>query len=298
MPEPPLRHTYVVLAHKAPGQVARLLDRLTGDGVDFLVHVDRRSPACVHAQVGALEARGDVTVLPSRATPWGGPGLVLATLDALGEAQARAAAYVSLLSGQDYPVKPPAAIEQRLREADGASFIEHFPMPRRPGGRHGGVTDTGWADGGLPRVASWNFHVARRELRIPNNRLRLPMRRHPPAAMRFWGGGQWWTLSAAAVVLIRRMAAERPDVVRFSRWMSSADEIVFQTLLNNAPTPVPLVNDSLRFADWSARGSHPRTITSADLPALAETPALFARKFDPESDPAVLDLIDRHLLGD
>jgi hypothetical protein len=298
MPDTHLRHTYIVLIHKAPSQVARLVDRLAADGVDFLLHVDRRSPAWVHAEVGGLAARANVTVLPPRRTPWAGVGLVLATLDALGVAQARGAAYVSLLSGQDYPIKPPPAIERRLIDARGASFIEHFPLPRWPGQEHDGVLDTGWAGGGMSRLHSWSFPVAGREFRIPNNRLRLPVERRTPASIRFYGGAQWWTLSASAVQHIGRVVQQRPDLVRFFRRAASADEMLFQTLLNNAACPAPLLNDSLRYTDWSAGGSHPRTLTASDLPALGDTEALFARKFDGEADSAVLDLIDRDLLRD
>jgi hypothetical protein len=86
--------------------------------------------------------------------------------------------------------------------------------------------------------------------------------------------------------------------VRFFRRSASADEMLFQTLLNNGDSPAPLLNDSLRYTDWTARGSHPRTLTASDLPALGDTTALFARKFGDEADSAVLDLIDRDLLDE
>jgi hypothetical protein len=295
--EPRLRHTYIVLVHTAPDQVERLLDRLDGDGVDFVLHVDRRSPARIASEIARLGARRNVTVLPSRPTPWASVGIVLATLDGLSVARERGSDYVSLLSGQDYPIKSPQAIRRRLLDSGGRSFLEHFPMPRLPGRQHGGVIDErGWEGGGMSRLHSWSFTVAGGEFRVPNNRLHLPVKRRTPAGLRFFGGSQWWTLSAAAVDHVGRVVEERPHVVRFFRRVAAPDEIFFHTLLADGASGVPLINDSLRYIDWRTGGSHPKILTEDDLPALAQTDALFARKFNGGSDSAVFDLIDRRLL--
>jgi hypothetical protein len=293
-----LRHAYIILAHKAPQQVVRLVERLDAEGVEFLVHVDRRSPASVHRGVAELGSRANVTLLPPRPTPWAGRCLMEATLAALDAARRGDPDYVSLLTGQDYPVKTPREIERTLHEAGGASFLDHFPLPRRPGTRYRGAVDpSGWADGGMPRIHSWSFQWRGREFRVPNRLVPLPIRRRLPPGVRFHGGCAYWTLSRAAVGELARAVDRRPDLVRFFGHVSLPDEIFVQTLLADAPGAGPLVNDALRYIDWSGQVSHPRVLGAEDLPRLAATEALFARKFDAERDPAVLDLIDRELLG-
>lgn len=52
-----------------------------------------------------------------------------------------------------------------------------------------------------------------------------------------------------------------------------------------------IVNEDLHYIDW--RDWHPRVLTSADLPLLADTPKLFARKLQLDRDPALFDELDR-----
>lgn len=295
-----MRHTYVILSHRAPRQLERLVDRLRAPGVDFLLHVDRRSDRSVHARVAALSTLADVAALPARRTPWPGFGHLAITLEALRIIAARPTApdYVSLLTGQDYPLKPPERIASRLTATDGASFLQHFPLPRRPGGEHAGVVDvTGWPQGGLDRVRTWNFELAGRELRLPGSWLRLPLRRRVPHGIRLYGGSGYWTLSRRAVDEIQRVVERRPELVRFFRRVYLPHEMFFQTILAEAPAAGPLINDDLRYIDWSVGGSHPKILNLDDLPFLTASDALFARKFDGDAGQETLDRIDRELLG-
>jgi hypothetical protein len=49
--------------------------------------------------------------------------------------------------------------------------------------------------------------------------------------------------------------------------------------------------------DWSEGGASPRVLTSFDLDRLVRSSALFARKFDPRVDAAVIDALDAHIDG-
>jgi hypothetical protein len=55
------------------------------------------------------------------------------------------------------------------------------------------------------------------------------------------------------------------------------------------------VNDDLRYVDWSEGGPSPRVLTSYDLERMVRSSALFARKFDPRVDAAVIDALDAHI---
>ena len=57
-----------------------------------------------------------------------------------------------------------------------------------------------------------------------------------------------------------------------------------------------LVRDHKRKIIWTG-GPHPRTLTMSDLPALLESGAFFARKFDDGVDAAVLHAIDQACLN-
>jgi hypothetical protein len=74
------------------------------------------------------------------------------------------------------------------------------------------------------------------------------------------------------------------------------EESYFQTILLNS-NEIKVSNQSWRYIDWSAGGSHPKILTCADLLQIYESDAHFARKFNTEIDSKVFDEIDANLLS-
>jgi len=283
--ELPVRLGYVVLAHRAPAQVARLLHRLHPAATAIAVHVDRRAPPSVlrelRARTAGLERVGFVR---RHATPWGGFGLVRATLEGVGWLLARRPApdHVFLLSGQDYPVRPPAPVAAALAAAaPGGSAMEWWPVPGNPG----------WVAeaGGLDRVELRWVHVRGRPRPLPGRRVL-------PPGMRVFGGSQWWGLPAACLCEVRAAVARRDPAVRLLRRVRIPDELLFQTLLVPSPRGPTIANAQTSYAEWDPATRHPRVLGRDALPALRATAAPFARKFDLEVDAEVLDRIDAELL--
>ena len=116
-----------------------------------------------------------------------------------------------------------------------------------------------------------------------------------PAGLQPHGGGAYWCLSRECVEYVARFVAERPDVVSFFRRVDIPDEIFFHTILMSSPLSDSIVNDNLRYIDWT-RGRRPAILETRDFEALRDSPKLFARKFDVLQDENVLDVIDRELL--
>jgi hypothetical protein len=94
---------------------------------------------------------------------------------------------------------------------------------------------------------------------------------------------------------VARFVESRPDVVDFFRHVDIPDEVFFQTVLMNSELAGSVVNDNLRYIDWT-RGARPALLEARDLPALRASPKLFARKFDVCHDGEILDLVDTELL--
>src|SRR5215218_437395 len=103
-----MKITYIILAHKLPNQLARLVSRLCAASVSFLVHIDRNTDdETNHEMLAALWSQSNVYVLPRYSCPWSSWNVVLAPLEGF-EQVIRANLlpdYVILLSGQDYPLK-------------------------------------------------------------------------------------------------------------------------------------------------------------------------------------------------
>jgi Core-2/I-Branching enzyme len=288
---------FILLVHRDPPQVVRLVDRLDDPDSTFVVHVGRANPDAYAPIAAALGGRPNVSFLPRRRIHWGGWGISSAFLDGF-DALAEGAPdveYVFNLSGQDYPLKTNDAMRSRLAGQAGRSFIDHFRIPVADGD---GSLDWSLQRGGLDRIEFWHFHAYGRHARFPGKF--VPLSRGPrrlPGGLEPHGGQAWWTLSREAVAYVRRFLRERPDVLRFFRFADVAEELMFQTVLLSSPLRDSIVNDDLRHIVWKPGVSHPELITAADLPELERSDDFFARKFDARADPALLDEIDRRLLG-
>lgn len=276
------RIAYIVSAYKNLDQLARLTRRLLTDRSVVVIHVDLKTDQLEYDalanDVGTLPA---VRLLPRHTCHWGGFGHVRASLKGIDALLQSGATFdhVVLLTGQDYPIKPMTEIERFFAENRGRSFIGHSPLP-----------SPHWSPrGGLDRIEY-------RHIRFRSAHLRLPGKRPFPSGLRPHGGGAYWCLSRRSIELVHQLTNERPDIVRFFERVDIPDEIFFQTIIMSSNLSETVVDDNLRYIDWS-RGPRPAVLGVDDLPALLGSTKLFARKFDVTVDPEVLDAIDRDVLG-
>lgn len=275
---------YIILAHILPEHLVRLVQRLRSDEARFFLHVDRRAPRAVMDVVEReLGAAPDVMMLPRHRCQWGAFGQVEATLEgvrAVLEAREKLD-YAVLLTGQDYPLKPPSAIESTLEQADGRSFMSLWPARGRF----------------LDRVRRWHWFgtVLGRRVRIPHRLLPLAVRRPLPGGLAPFTGTPHWCLARGCLDFIGDVMTHRPELVRSFRWTAHPDEAFFQTILMSSPLARTIVDDDLRYIDHPYGHASPRVLASSDLGALLESEALFARKFDPRVDSRVLDALDAHI---
>ncbi|AOY00643.1 beta-1,6-N-acetylglucosaminyltransferase [Jeongeupia sp. USM3] len=265
-----MRLAYLILAHAAPAQLARLIGRLAAPGVRVYVHVDANTPADVFAEMQALAPAGTVFIA-RRPCRWGGFSLVDATLDLMRAARADGCDWLVLLSGADYPIKPHADIVARLEQGDVAGYLDlrseaEFDVCYRWQAWH---------------PESLNGRPAGRALqKLQRGLRRLGVRRRLPAPLAaVWAGSQWWCLRHDAADAVLNYCHEYPRTVAFFRCTLVPDEMFVQTVLMHTGLAGRLVRDPLRHLVWAPGAWSPATLTESDLPALLASDALFARKF-------------------
>ncbi len=275
-----MRFAYIISAYHRLGQVTRLVKRLDTGNACFFVHVDKKTDGREYRQLVASLRDLPVHFLDRHTCHWGGFGHVRATLKGVDELCSGSIAfdYAILLTGQDYPIKPNSYIERFFEAQHPRSFMGVSSLP----------SDSWSPRGGLDRVEY-------RHLRFYGHHVQLPIKRSLPAGLRPHGGGAYWCISKECVDYVARFVAERPDVVSFFRRVDIPDEIFFHTILMNSPLSDTIVNDNLRYIDWTS-GIRPAILETSDFEALRNSPKLFARKFDVVRDANVLDMIDSELL--
>lgn len=286
---------FLILAHRGPDQLGRLVRRLLAPESAVYVHVDRRTAPAVHdAMIAALPSGDHLHRLDRIPTPWSSWGPVEATLRGL-EAILRAAQppeHIVLLSGQDYPLRPAGAIAAFLAEHPGRSFVATWPMPSELYG----------PGGGMFRLRYWHAPIRRR-------RFRVPIPRRYPAGVRPYGGSAFMVLDRETAQAVLDFTRDRADVARFHRHIWAVDEHHVQTALHNSPREAAVIGENLWHMEWEPGSAHPHTFTADDYARLADAAhnsseaggearvKLFARKFDSALDVRVLDRIDAELLG-
>jgi hypothetical protein len=299
------RLAYLITSYALPNQVLRLARTLRHGSPEALIalhHDDRRCSV----DAPALDALGVRRIEPTSPVEWGESSQLEMVLRCLRWLLERSDfTWVVLLSGQDYPIRPLADIERSLGASEVDAFIEAQRVERPALSRRVPVDEFAsryyyrWRK--LPRslvttAARTRPLLAVREMPsgtwVGVRRFRTPF----GPGFECHRGSDWFTLSRRAVEAVDRLMRARPDVLDHYRCTPIPTESFVQTVLANDPA-MRTSGDYRRFSSWNPGASRPRVLGIADLPAILESGADFARKFDETVDRAVLDEIDRRVHG-
>jgi hypothetical protein len=262
----------------------------------------------------------DLTILPpSIPVTWGGFSFVQVLLDALGAIEAAGDyGWVVVLSGQDYPIRPLADLERHLSTLDGDALLEQTPDAHDPKRYRRRRYDRGvdlyrYRYFGVPSIRGRPI-VARRVVRRLERlgavqpfvsfrdvgrlgRLLVGIR-WPTGPFRGtrrpYQGSNWLVLSRRAVRVVLDYVQAHPSFVRHYRRTFSPSESFFHSILLNDPR-IRVLPGYLHFEHWEPHASSPSTLSLDDLPTVLASGKYFARKFDAEVNPSMLDHLDRML---
>lgn len=295
-----MRLAYILLAHKLPKQIVRLVKKLNSPTTTFLIHIDKKAPLDTYIEVAeALAPFENVHFLERYTRYYGDYNHLRVSLIGIRKLIELCIPfdYVILITGQDYPIKSNEQIETFLDASGQKSFMEFFLLP-----------DKRWGDedGGLARINYWHLHWRGWELPLMK-RVRsllplsdqswsvlaklLPFQRRLPVGLKWFGGSAYWCLTRECAEYVHELTRKNQRLVKFFEHVGIPEEIFFQTLLLNSPLKEQVVNDSLRYILWSDT-RHPAVLGKEHFDLFMGTKNLFARKFDITVDETVLDMID------
>lgn len=294
---------YIVLAHNNPAQLYRLLKALEADNCRIFLHIDKKADLSLFTDYEGFTKIKNLVLLPRFKSYWGGIGLVKASLAGVEYSIKYDCDYAILLSGADYPLKSQRHINRFLDDQKGKSFITYYQMPAPH-----------WLPGKeITRIQKYYFRFNNTLLEYPlqpemRGRVRriinfvlsffLKKQRQFPKPLTPFGGDQWFCLSRNACLAVSKFNAENPALLKFLRNALIADEIFFQTALLNTKNDGligTIDNDTVTYINWKNKNDpSPALLTPEDFQMLINSDKLFARKFDMEKFPQLLDDIDRH----
>lgn len=309
---------YIILAHKNPQQVKRLISRLDCDHTSFYIHIDLQADISEFKN----EISGpNISYISKRAQgTWGDVGIVKGTIEAMKMVlEAGIDGYSILLSGQDYPLASNKKIKSFFENQFPTEYITVYPMPH-----------SGWKYGGLDRLQKYKINKSKQRkhfLLLPSifdkefytmeslgklNFLRktkrfeeislILKRRRFPSYIQPYGGSQWWALTMNTVEAILDYINENPEFLAYHNYTLLPDEIFFQSILmklNSQKEKKMNIERSLTYVNWERPQTPlPVTFEINDFKELKEGAKdhLFARKFDIQVDEDILNSIDQNLL--
>lgn len=285
---------FLLQTHNKPHQTRRLIERLVTlyDHPRIVCHHDFSQcemdtagfPGCVQF------------VRPHVPTAWGRISSVAAAMAALRLLMdsAKAPDWFIILSGADYPVASPDVVRADLEHSHGDAFLYHFPVDPVS-------AKTPWERTCVLRYLHKVVHVhyLNRRLRPSWRRIRLPRWLSRPflpfsKSFRCFAGWNWFSGNQKAAARLLEFFDTKPALARHYARLWCVDESYFHCILAN-DSSLRLINDNKRFTEWEEGSPHPNTLTMAHLPKILASGCHFARKFDIDQHPDVLDALDEHL---
>ncbi len=274
---------HLILVHKNPLQLERLLNALDHPAFTCYIHVDQKID---EAQFHFLSKRKNVLFINKRASVyWAGYGTIQATLNGFQEIVPKGYDYINVISAQDFPIKSAAFIYDYILERRGNQFITCESI------------EDEWAEA-APRVKEYHFinWQIPGKFRLGKLFTKLLPKRKFPLPYKIVGRANWFTLTNDAADYILHFLETHPEVSRYFKYCWGADEFIFATIIYNSRFKPDIINN-LVYVDWAGQTKgHPRILDASDFQNLKASDKLFARKFDLQLYPEIFEQLEK-LIG-
>lgn len=280
-----MKLAHIILAHSKPQQLKRLTDRLKDKSDKSFIHLDAK---CNAADYHLVNEAGIEMITPRFDVSWGGFSQVLAIVSSIRYVlnSGHTYDYINLISGQDYPLKPVSVFKSFLTENTGKVFME-FHLPGHP-----------WIKQAIQRISK--YHLTDYKFkgkyfleRIIN--IITPVRKIPKDFI-IVGHSTWFTIDWESALYVVKFFDENQSFIKRFNYTWGADELLIQSVLYNSILKYKIINNNLRYIDWSEGKASPKILTMADVQKLRETDCFFGRKFDLEIDQDIIDYLDTQVL--
>jgi hypothetical protein len=271
------------LVHRLPEQFKRLFKAIYHPNNHYLVNVDQKSGTDFFKELEVFVSDfPNAHIIESGKVVWGGYSMVQSELDGINyllNLDLNWDFFINL-SGQDFPLKPQAYIQDFLSNNRGTSFLKVANQAmERP--------DT------MNRIENY--------FQEDNTNLLSSTHERPfLTGVTSYIGGQWMILSRDCCDFI----CNSSEVKKFEAYYLHtliADESFFQTVLMNTSFSGAIINDDKRAIIWIPDGDiklRPKTFTEQDLAFLQTGDNLFARKFDDNVDSNILYILEADMLSE
>ncbi len=276
------KHAYLIMCHNNFDQLEILLSLIDSEDNDIFIHIDKKSRVTKKEidKIKCSISKSHIYFVDSIKAAWGSDSLMKIEIMLLNKAVETKHKYYHLISGADLPLKSQKEIH-RLLDNDGHDYlsmdkdsienstksfigrVRYYFLLQNIIGRSSKINL-------LLRMIQWILIFIQKIFKIDRTK---------KANFEYVKGSQWFSITHNTAVLVLN---KYPEYKKYFMMTNIPDECFIQTIIKNSDAGSNVVNDNLRYIDWS-RGN-PYTFKYDDFDELINSGKLFARKFDIKTD--------------
>ena len=304
-----MQKNYLILAHKNPLQLGRMIERLDDGASKFFIHLDAKTP--IESFAACLEGGHIRFIEPRERCVWGDFSIVRATIHLM-EAASKEQGVFILMSGQDYPIQSQGYINAFLENNKGFDFIEIEPLEEKWKPKmvkdkleHYHILhseERGHSNCYAPFAHCSVFqkvrtltHLLKGRLSMKNFRLLCSLPKRVAPFERQYAGSQFWAFSERTFYAVLHYIREHKAALEgYYKYTSSPDEIYFHSVLMDlvAKDSTIKLKDPITYVNYFRKNN---VFVTEDFDKLtSEKGKLFARKFDTDIDIEILNKLDSY----
>jgi len=302
-----MQKNYLILAHKNPLQLSRMIERLDDGASKFFIHLDAKTP--IEPFAVCLEG-GHIRFIEKRERcVWGDFSIVQATIRLMEAASEEQGVFI-LMSGQDYPIQSQEYINDFLERNKGFDFIEIEPLEEKWKPKmvkdkleHYHILhseERGHSNCYAPFAHCSVFqklrtltHLLKGRLSQKNFRLLCSLPKRVAPFERQYAGSQFWAFSERTFYAVLHYIREHKAALEeYYKYTSSPDEIYFHSVLMDlvAKDSTIKLKEQITYVNYFRKNN---VFITEDFDKLTSAKGkLFARKFDTDIDIEILNKLD------
>lgn len=304
-----MQKNYLILAHKNPLQLGRMIERLDDGASKFFIHLDAKTP--IEPFAACLEGGHIRFIEPRERCVWGDFSIVRATIHLM-EAASKEQGVFILMSGQDYPIQSQGYINAFLESNKGFDFIEIEPLEEKWKPKmvkdkleHYHILhseERGHSNCYAPfrhcsvfQKVRTLMHLLKGRLSRKNFRLLCSLPKRVAPFERQYAGSQFWAFSERTFYAVLHYIREHKAALEeYYKYTSSPDEIYFHSVLMHlvAKDSTIKLKEQITYVNYFRKNN---VFITEDFDKLTSAKGkIFARKFDTDIDIEILNKLDSY----
>lgn len=304
-----MQKNYLILAHKNPLQLGRMIERLDDGASKFFIHLDAKTP--IEPFAACLEGGHIRFIEPRERCVWGDFSIVRATIHLMEAASKEKGGFI-LMSGQDYPIQSQGYINAFLESNKEFDFIEIEPLEEKWKPKmvkdkleHYHILhseERGHSNCYAPFAHCSVFqqlrtltHLLKGRLSRKNFRLLCSLPKRVAPFERQYAGSQFWAFSERTFYAVLHYIREHKAALEeYYKYTSSPDEVYFHSVLMDlvAKDSTIKLKEQITYVNYFRKNN---VFITEDFEKLSSAKGkLFARKFDTDIDIEILNKLDSY----